>query len=143
VIQYSLLMLVQAARVTLLLLLTLALAACAGRGGIPRAPFADIPIPPSFIPYSEQWVRIRSQQVDAARMVYMTELDVEGAAAAVRELLLQHEWSHLLTNRARTPDGYPMVVLDFGKAEDTIRATVQAAAYATRVEMTVARIAPR
>lgn len=127
----------------LVLVLTLGLSACAGRGGIPREPFADIPIPDTFKPYSEEWVRIRTDRADAARLVYMTELDVEAAAVAVGDLLARNDWKLLLTNRTATSDGYRMTVLDFAKGQDTIRATVREGAYATHVELAVARLLRR
>ncbi|OGL05177.1 MAG: hypothetical protein A3I03_14160 [Candidatus Rokubacteria bacterium RIFCSPLOWO2_02_FULL_68_19] len=130
-------------QVLLPLALALALTACAGRGGIPREPFPDVPVPASFIPYSDQWVRIRSAQADVARLIYMSELDVEGAGAAVRELLLKNGWTLVLTNRTKTPDGYKVTIMDFGKEADTIRLTAREAANATHVELSVARMTRR
>ena len=142
-IQYRVLMLDLRYRALLSLGLTLALGGCAGRGGIPREPFPDVPVPASFIPYSDQWVRIRSDQADVARLIYMTELDVEGAAVAVRDLLLKNGWTPVLTNRATTPDGYKVTVVDFKKDTDTIRATTREGANATHVELSVARLGRR
>lgn len=142
-IQYRVLMLDRRPRALPLLALALALTACASRGGIPREPFPDVPVPPSFIPYSGDWVRIRSEQADVARLIYMTQLDVESAAAAVRELLLQNGWTLLLTNRTKTPDGYKVTVLDFGKGSDTIRAKAREGASATHVDLAVARVTRR
>ncbi|MBI3030645.1 MAG: hypothetical protein HYY64_14150 [Candidatus Rokubacteria bacterium] len=142
-IQYRVFMLDRRPRVLLPLALALALTACAGRGGIPREPFGDVPVPASFIPYSDQWVRIRSDRADVARLVYMTELDVEGAAAAARDLLLAKDWTLLLTNRTKTPDGYKATIMDFGKAADTIRLTAREGVNATHVELSVARLTRR
>ncbi|MBI4589912.1 MAG: hypothetical protein HY725_13840 [Candidatus Rokubacteria bacterium] len=142
-IQWRGLMLDRRSRVGLLLVLTLPLSACAGQGGIPREPFPDVPLPASFIPHSDQWVRIRTGQADVARLIYMTELDVEGAAAAVRDLMVKNGWTIQLTNRTATPDGYKMIVVDFGKEADTIRVTVREGAYATHVELSVARVTLR
>lgn len=142
-IQYRVLMLDRRCRVLLPLALALALTACAGRGGIPREPFPDVPVPASFIPYSDQWVRIRSNQADVARLIYMSELDVEGAAAAVRELLVKNGWTLVLTNRTRTPDGYKVTIMDFGKEADTIRLITREGVHATHVELSVARITRR
>ncbi|MBI2153710.1 MAG: hypothetical protein HYU24_08390 [Candidatus Rokubacteria bacterium] len=142
-IQYRVFMLDRRHRALLPLALTLALSACAGRGGIPREPFPDVPVPASFIPYSDQWVRIRSEQADVARLIYMTQLDVEGAAAALRDLLLKNGWALLLTNRTRTSDGYKVTILDFGKEADTVRATAREGASATHVELSVARVGRR
>ena len=142
-IQYRVFMLDGRCRIVLLLALALALTACAGRGGIPREPFPDVPVPASFIPYSDQWVRIRSNQADVARLIYMSELDVEGTAAAVRDLLLKDGWTLLLTNRTRTPDGYKVTIMDFGKGADTVRLTTREGAYATHVELSVARLTRR
>lgn len=142
-IQYRVLMLDRRHRALLPLALTLALSTCAGRGGIPREPFPDVPVPASFIPYSDQWVRIRSEQADVARLIYMTQLDVEGAAAGLRDLLLKNGWTLLLTNRTTTSDGYKVTILDFGKEADTIRATAREGASATHVELSVARVARR
>lgn len=142
-IQYRVLMLDCRCRIVLPLALALALSACAGRGGIPREPFPDVPIPASFIPYSDQWVRIRSNQADVARLIYMSELDVEGAAAAAYDLLMKNGWTILLTNRTRTPDGYKVTIMDFGKNADTIRLTTREGANATHVEFSVARLTRR
>ena len=142
-IQYRVFMLDRRCQVLLPLALALALTACAGRGGIPREPFPDVPVPASFIPYSAQWVRIRSAQADVARLIYMTELDVEGAGAAVRELLLKNGWTLVLTNRTKTPDGYKVTIMDFGKEADTIRLTAREGANATHVELSVARMTRR
>lgn len=142
-IQYRVLMLDRRRQVLLPLALALALTACAGRGGIPREPFPDVPVPASFIPYSDQWVRIRSDQADVARLIYMSELDVEGAAAAVRELLLKNGWTLVLTNRTKTPDGYKVTIMDFGKEADTIRLTSREGVNATHVELSVARLTRR
>jgi hypothetical protein len=142
-IQYRVFMLDCRCRVVLPLVLALALTACAGRGGIPREPFPDVPVPASFIPYSDQWVRIRSAQADVARLIYMSELDVEGTAAAVRDLLVKDGWTLLLTNRTRTPDGYRVTIMDFGKQADTVRLTTREGVNATHVELSVARITRR
>ena len=142
-IQYRVFMLDRRCQVLLPLALALALTACAGRGGIPREPFADVPVPASFIPYSDQWVRIRSAQADVARLIYMSELDVEGAGAAVRELLLKNGWTLVLTNRTKTPDGYKVTIMDFGKEADTIRLTAREGVNATHVELSVARMMRR
>lgn len=141
-IQYRVLMLDRRGRL-LLLALTLALSACMGRGGIPREPFPDIPVPASFIPYSDQWVRIRSDQADVARLIYMTELDVEAAAAAIRDLMLTHGWTVRLTNRTTTADGYKVTIVDFAKEADTTRLTAREGANATHVELSVARLIRR
>lgn len=141
-IQYRVFML-DRCRIVLPLALALALTACAGRGGIPREPFPDVPVPASFIPYSDQWVRIRSAQADVARLIYMSELDVEGTAAAVRDLLVKDGWTLLLTNRTRTPDGYRVTIMDFGKQADTIRLTTREGVNATHVELSVARLTRR
>ncbi|KRT75087.1 MAG: hypothetical protein XU13_C0005G0040 [Candidatus Rokubacteria bacterium CSP1-6] len=142
-IQYRVFMLDRRCQVLLPLSLALALTACAGRGGIPREPFPDVPVPASFIPYSDQWVRIRSAQADVARLIYMSELDVEGAAAAARDLLLAKDWALLLTNRTKTPDGYKVTIMDFGKEADTIRLTAREGVNATHVELSVARMTRR
>jgi len=142
-IQYWVFMLDRRCQVLLPLSLALALTACAGRGGIPREPFGDVPVPASFIPYSDQWVRIRSAQADVARLIYMSELDVEGAAAAARDLLLAKDWALLLTNRTKTPDGYKVTIMDFGKEADTIRLTAREGVNATHVELSVARMTRR
>jgi hypothetical protein len=130
-------------RIVLPWALALALTACAGRGGIPREPFPDVPVPASFIPYSDQWVRIRSDRADVARLIYMSELDVEGAAAAAHDLLVKNGWAMLLTNRTRTPDGYKVTIMDFRKEADTIRLTTREGVNATHVELSVARLTRR
>lgn len=123
--------------------LLLTLSACASTGGIPREPFPDIPVPASFIPYSDQWVRIQTPQVIAAKLVYMTELPPDSALAAVREELVRHGWTPKEPSRFVNPQGFNGVTLEFVKGTDSCRATVIAGPHATHVELAVARLASK
>ena len=127
-------------RVVLWLIVLLVLASCAGTGGIPRNPFADITVPDSFLPYSDRWLFIKSPTVTAAKLVYMTQLDMDGAVAAVRAALVKDGWRPQGVNHSVSGDGFKMVSLDFVKGEDTCRATVIEGAGATHVDLAVARL---
>lgn len=118
----------------------LLLAGCAGTGGIPRNPFADITVPDSFLPYSDRWLFIKSPTVTAAKLVYMTQVDVDGAVAAVRAALAKDGWTAQAVNHSISSGGFRMVSLDFAKGEDTCRATVIEGANATHVDLAVARL---
>ena len=123
------------------LVVLLALGSCAGTGGIPRNPFRDITVPETFSPYSDQWLFIKSPTVTAAKLVYMTQLDMETAATAVRAALMKDGWVPQAVNRAASRDGFRMVSMDFTKGRDSCRATVIEGAHATHVDLAVARLA--
>ena len=72
----------------ILLFLVFTLVGCASTGGLPREPFADIRVPASFVPYSDQWTLIRTPQVTAAKLVYLTSLSPDAALSAVRTYLI-------------------------------------------------------
>lgn len=118
----------------------LVLVSCAGTGGIPRNPFADITVPEAFLPYSDRWLFIKSPTVTAAKLVYMTQLDMDGAVAAVRAALAEDGWRPQGVSHSVSGDGFKMVALDFAKGEDTCRATVIEGANATHVDLAVARL---
>lgn len=124
-------------------LVLVGLAACAGTAGIPRNPFQDITVPDTFLPYSDRWLFIRSSTVTAANLVYMTQLDMDGALAAVRAALARDGWTAHAPRHSRSPDGFRMMSLDFVKGPDTCRVTLIEGANATRVELAVARLTAR
>ena len=127
-------------RLALAVVVLLALGSCASTGGIPRNPFNDITVPETFLPYSDQWLLIKSPAVTAAKLVYMTQLDVEGAVAAVRAALAKDGWVPQAVNRGVSRDGFGMVSMDFTKGRDSCRATVIEGANATHVDLAVARL---
>ena len=127
----------------LLLLMVLALAACASTGGIPREPFADITVPASFIPYSDEWVLIQTPKTYAAKLVYMTPLPVDSALSALRQELVRHGWNPREATRFVNPQGFSGVTLEFVKGTDSCHATVIEGPYATHVDLRVARLIPR
>jgi len=127
-------------RVLLSAIVLVGLASCAGTGGIPRNPFRDITVPDTFLPYSDRWLLIESPTVTAAKLVYMTQLDVDGAVAAVRAALAKDGWAPQAVNRSVSSRGFRMVSLDFVKGKDTCRATVIEGANATHVDLAVARL---
>lgn len=120
----------------------LLLSACASTGGLPREPFADIPVPPEWRPYSREWVMIRTPQVTAAKLVYVTGAAPEAALAGARALLLQHGWKEAGSQRFVNPERFNGVWADFAKGEDICRVTVIEGAHATHAEYTVARRNP-
>jgi hypothetical protein len=130
----------RASRVALSALVLLPLLGCASRGGLPQNPFGDITVPATFRPYSEGWVFIESPTVTAARLVYMTQLDMDGAMAAVRAALTRDGWTPETLTPSISLDGFKMLSLDFVKGRDTCRATVIEGAHATHVELAVARL---
>ena len=127
-------------RLALSLVVFLSLGSCAGTGGIPKNPFGDIRVPETFLPYSHQWLLIKSPTVTAAKLVYMTQLDMEGAAAAVRAALTKGGWAPQAVNRGLSRDGFRMVSMDFTKGRDSCRAAVIEGAHATHVDLAVARL---
>lgn len=124
----------------LLLPLILTLAACASTGGIPRDPFADITVPASFIPYSDQWVLIQTPQIHSAKLVYMTTLSPDSALAALRVELVRHGWTPKETTRFVNPQGHGGLALEFVKGTDSCHVTIIAGPYATHVDLRVARL---
>jgi len=127
-------------RLALSVVVLLALGSCAGTGGMPRNPFRDITVPETFLPYSDQWLFIKSPTVTAAKLVYMTQLDMEAAAAAVRGALAKDGWVSQAMNRGVSRDGFRSVTMDFTKGRDSCRATVVEGAHATHVDLAVARL---
>ncbi len=128
----------------LLATLVAALSACAvvgDRGGLPRQPFDDVPVPESFLPFSNDWAMIRSNQVIAARLVYMTELSLEAAADQLTASLKGAGW----TPGAVAPverAGYTGRALSFAKGQDSCRAEVMPSGTTTRVDLTIGRVVP-
>jgi hypothetical protein len=123
-------------------LVALAAAGCAvvpSTGGIPREPFEDIPIPATFVPYSNDWSMIRSGRITAARLVYQTTLPVEGAAAALQTALVDKGWV-LRGTEPITRNGFAGEVLSFLKGSDTCRAELVSSPTTTRVDLTIARL---
>jgi hypothetical protein len=133
------------ARVAQLLLVLVVSAGCAvvpgATGGISRQPFADIPVPRTFLPYSNEWAMIQAGKVTAARLVYQTELPVEGAARLLETVLKDNGWS-LQGVEPVSRAGFTGQALSFTKGEDSCRAEVVPSATTTRVDLIVARVTP-
>ena len=126
--------------VALPLFIILSLSGCAGGAGVSGHPFGDITLPETFLPYSDRWAFIKSRNVTAARLVYMTELDAEAAVNAVRGALEKDGWIAGALNRSASREGFKMVSLDLEKGKDTCRATVIEGTHATHVDLAVARL---
>jgi hypothetical protein len=129
-------------RVFCLPLVALVAAGCAvvpSTGGIPREPFEDIPVPATFVPYSNDWSMIRTGRVTAARLVYQTTLPVEGAAAALQTSLADKGWV-LRGTEPITRNGFAGQVLSFLKGTDSCRAELVSSTTTTRVDLTIARL---
>lgn len=127
----------------ILLFLVFTLVGCASTGGLPREPFADIRVPASFVPYSDQWTLIRTPQVTAAKLVYMTPLPTESALAAMREELVRQGWTPKEASRFVNPQGFSGFIQEFVKGTDTCRATVIEGPHATHLDLAVARLHPQ
>jgi hypothetical protein len=123
----------------LLVGLVSACAIFAPTGGLPREPFDDIPVPATFIPFSNDWSLIRSGRVTAARLVYQTELSVEEAATALATSLRDQGWQ-LKGREPLTRNGFSGQALAFVKATDTCRAELVPSPTTTRVDLIVARL---
>jgi hypothetical protein len=121
-------------------LVLLTLLGCASTGGLPRNPFDDITVPETFRPYSEQWVFIKSPTVAAARLVYMTQLGLDDAMAAVRATLTRDGWAPETLTPSTSQGGFRLLSLNFVKGSDTCRVRVIEGAHATHVDLTVARL---
>jgi len=113
---------------------------CASTGGIPREPFADIKVPASFVPYSDQWTLIRTPNVTAAKLVYMTPLPPDSAFEAVREELVRLGWTAKEATRFVNPQGFRGVTVEFAKGTDSCHVTVIEGPNATHVDLAVARL---
>ena len=130
-----------AVRIAQLSLVVIVVSSCAvvgTRGGIPREPFADIPVPPTFIPFSNDWALIRSGRVTAARLVYHTALPMEGAEKVLEASLKDNGWV-LEGTEAIERDGFKGAALSFAKGPDTCRAEVVPSTTTTRVDLIVGR----
>ncbi len=117
----------------------LLLSACASTGGLGRQPFEDIPVPAQWMPYSRDWVMIRTPQVTAAKLIYFTETPVEATLLSARDLLVQRGWVEKGSEHFVNPEGFKGVWTDFAKGEDTCRVTVIEGADATHADYVVAR----
>lgn len=125
----------------LIVFLVLLLSGCASTGGIPPEPFVDVKVPDSFIPYSDRWIFIRTPQVTAAKLVYMTPLSLESAFSKVRDELVKSGWIPGESSRFVSPQGFRGISLDFTKGPDGCRVTAVEGPNATHVELAVARLA--
>jgi hypothetical protein len=129
-------------RLLCLLLLVGLVSGCAifaPTGGLPREPFDDLPVPPEFLPYSNDWSLIQSGRVTAARLVYQTDLSVEEAATALETSLRGQGWQ-LKGREPLTRNGFTGQALAFLKATDTCRAELVSSPTTTRVDLIVARL---
>lgn len=108
----------------------------------PEQPFADVPVPAEWTPYSEDWAIIRSPQVTAARLIYFSMENVDTTLANGRRLLARAGWTELQSDRFVNAENFPGVWAEFGKGEDRCRLTIIEGKGATHVEYTVARINP-
>jgi len=115
------------------------LAACASRGGIPVEPYADLPVPPRWTPYSREWMMIQTPKVTAAKFIYFAETDVNTTLDQARQVLGQQGWTETASERFVNPEKFPGVWADFTKGQDLCRVTVIEGRQATHVDYTVAR----
>ncbi|PYM04096.1 MAG: hypothetical protein DMD82_15420 [Candidatus Rokuibacteriota bacterium] len=130
-----------AGRIARLSLVVVVVSSCAvygTTGGIPRQPFADIPVPPTFIPFSNDWALIRSSRVTAARLVYQTALPAEGAEKALETSLKDNGWV-LQGTEAIERAGFKGSALSFAKGPDTCRAEIVPSTTTTRVDLIIGR----
>lgn len=122
---------------------TLLLAACVpAKVPMPIQPFIDVPVPPQWTPYSNDWTMIRSPKVTAARLIYFTETTVDATLADARRLLTGTGWTETRSERFVNPEKFPGVWAEFSKGGDICRVTVIEGAHATHVDYTIARLNP-
>lgn len=122
-------------------LIFLAAGACFPTGGLPRAPFADVPLPPDATPYTNDWVYIDTPTAVAAKLVYLSLPGVHEAAAAFRSRMIRSGWKEEKTAvLQRPPPEPPLTVMEFAKGTDTCRITLEATSAGTHVEITIARL---
>ncbi len=125
-------------------LIFIAAGACFPTGGLPRAPFADVPIPAEATPYTNDWVFIDTPTAAAAKLVYLSPPGVEEAAARFKSQMVRSGWKEEKTVVVRRPPPEPpQTVIDFTKGADTCRITFEATSAGTHVEVTVARVKKR
>jgi hypothetical protein len=123
----------------LLVSAVLLLSACASRGGLPVEPYADVPVPRQWTPYSREWMMIQTPTVTAAKFIYFAESKVEPTLDQARQLLLQSGWRQTKSERFVNPEQFPGVWADFVKGDDSCRVTVIEGLHATHVDYTLAR----
>jgi hypothetical protein len=121
----------------------LCLCACA-RVAVPMPiqPFVDIPVPPEWTPYSDDWAMIRTQQVTAARLIYFAQSPVDRTLADARTLLGNAGWRESRSERFVNAEKFRGVWADFTKGDDLCRVTVIEGAGSTHVDYTIARVNP-
>lgn len=109
---------------------------------MPIQPFPDVPVPAEWIPYSDDWVMIRSPKVTAARLIYFTPSNVETTLATARRLLVGAGWTEARSERFVNAEKFNGVWAEFSKGDDICRLTVIEGAGATHVDYTLARVNP-
>lgn len=119
----------------------LGLAACAPVS-VPRQPFADVPVPPEWEPYSRESLITETAQSTTAKLIYFVKGDAGATLEQARGLLTAAGWVEKQSERFVNPEKFPGVWADFTKGEDLCRVTVIEGAYATHVDYTVARARP-
>jgi hypothetical protein len=119
----------------------LGLGACAPAAvPMPIQPFPDVPVPVEWIPYSDDWVMIRTPKVTAARLVYFTASSVEATLARARHLLANAGWVESRSERFVNPEKFRGIWAEFTKGDDICRLTVIEGTGATHVDYTLARV---
>jgi hypothetical protein len=115
--------------------------ACFPTGGLPRIPFADIPVPADATPYTNDWVYIDSPTATAAKLIYLGPPGVEEVAAVFKSQMIRSGWKEEKTTVVRRPvPEPPQTVMEFAKGADTCRVTLEATSAGTHIEMTIARV---
>jgi len=128
---------------TLMIGIALGLGACAPVAvPMPIQPFPDVPVPAEWIPYSDDWVMIRSPKITAARLIYFTPESVEATLAHARRLLATAGWTETKSDRFVNAEKFPGVWAEFHKGDDVCRLTVIEGSGATHVDYTLARVNP-
>lgn len=105
-------------------------------------PFPDVPVPAEWTPYSDDWAIIRTQKVTAARLIYLTQSNVETTLATARRLLANAGWREARSERFVNAEKFPGVWAEFFKDDDLCRLTVIEGTGATHVDYTLARVNP-
>lgn len=109
---------------------------------MPIQPFPDVPVPVEWVPYSDDWVMIRTPKITAARLIYFTQENVDATLAHARRLLATAGWMETRAERFVNAEKFPGVWAEFTKGDDLCRLTVIEGTGATHVDYTLARVNP-
>jgi hypothetical protein len=123
-----------------LIVASLLCAACTVGGAPSNQPFADIPVPAGWRPYTRDSVVIQSPEVTAGKLVYFAESSLDATMEQARALLRGAGWTETKSERFTNADEFAVVWADFAKGQDYCRITVTEGSSMQQVDITVARL---